>query len=187
MVKILPSNKDIYQAKGINMVYRAMIQHQLSYALRIAASEFLSNTFGWVSDVDHEIQENPTTKIINVTNPQTGQSFRVHCVCKYCWKSTVRWQYVGQENSDIKILRKHFKARCDYLVVFNRHLNQLLWVPRSSLEDAQEQEEKILDKLNGKYKSEPVKSVPYNSKTLEHYIKSVDPVTSEMAWFKQKD
>lgn len=179
MIRILPGVKDMYQYKGISLVYGTMIQHQISSRLRETTAECLSTMKGWIAgddiapDLEYQIQVNNTTKILKLN--ADGQLIRVHCVCRYGWKSTVDWQFSKRTEPDIWLLRKHIKANCDYVAILNRGFNQLILIPRSEIDAAEQPTVPILNKLNGKSKDETIAVIPYvDNPNIEFFVRGYE-------------
>jgi hypothetical protein len=179
MIKLLPDNSEINHSRGLSMTYRVMIQYQLSTALRIEVAQCLSDIKGWVTNgnqnltlpVEEQCKSDKFSKILYMEDGD--KKISIQCICKYSWKSTLKWQYGYNESSKIQLLQKHFRTKTDYLAIVNRHFNQIILIPRTELSSAEEVTMPILNKMNGKTKSESVYLVPYyNNENLEYYYRS---------------
>lgn len=189
MIKILPDNKDFSQARGVSMMYRSIIQQQLSKSIRREVAECLSDTKNWITigtnlvdTIDYQCMADKYTKILYVDNQ--GQKLSVHCQCRYSWRATERWQYGYAPDSKIWVLKKFITAGCDYLAIINRHLNQLILIPRLVLLESETRAMSVLNKLNGKYKNEQVYLVNfYENENLEYFSRQYGKDGS--AWIKR--
>lgn len=162
-------------------------QLPLSYSLRKNTAECLSTCKNFkigniTNNLETQYMLDKQTKILFME--ENNIPIKIHCACKYAWKSTTKWQYGYFTESQIWLLEKFIKSNSDYVAILNKKLNQLILIPKQEFKNVKITVTPIFNKITKITTTETLYIIPYFENTnIEYYAKKYS--SPDSSWIRK--